>query len=386
MPYRRCMGTTATAYLTGFGAYLPGVPVDNEGIVSRLGGDDAVTERIRRRVLDSNGIRQRHYALDDQGEPTELNEELAVKALRAALDDRGMDASSLRMLATATTMGDVLVPGFASMVHGRLGGGPMQLLSASGVCASSLAALDAAVSKVKLGDHPRVAVVGSELASRSLRQSRFDGIRAGMDSHFLRWMLSDGAGAVVVEFQPHPDRLSLRVDWVRHVSLAHEHDVCMRAGMDGLDPVVGRTWQDVDVDEAEAAGMFVLRQDVGVLDDLASAGLAQFEELVDIGLVDVHHLDHVLCHYSTNIFRNLAFEGLRRRIPTLDTSRWFSNLETRGNTGAASIFIALEEAFRTGRFAPGETILLAVPESGRFSFAFAHLTVVSPTRQQGAPT
>ncbi|MHC2999067.1 3-oxoacyl-[acyl-carrier-protein] synthase III C-terminal domain-containing protein [Microbacterium sp. HJ5] len=374
------MGTTASAYLTGFGAYLPGDPIGNDEIVSRLGGDDAVTERIRRRVLDANGIRLRHYALDDNGDPTELNEELAVKALRAALDDRGIDAGDLRMLATATTMGDVLVPGFASMVHGRLGGGPMQLLSASGVCASSLAALDAAVSKVKLGDHPRVAVVGSELPSRSLRQSRFDGIRAGMDSHFLRWMLSDGAGAVVVEFQPHPTRSSLRVDWVRHVSLAHEHDVCMRAGMDGIDPVVGSTWQDVDVDDAEAAGMFVLRQDVSVLDDLAGAGLAQFEELVDIGLVDVHHLDHVLCHYSTNLFRDLAFEGLRKRIPTLDTSRWFSNLETRGNTGAASIFIALEEAWRSGRFAPGDTILLAVPESGRFSFAFAHLTVVAPTR------
>ncbi|MFB8148126.1 3-oxoacyl-[acyl-carrier-protein] synthase III C-terminal domain-containing protein [Microbacterium sp. NPDC056003] len=380
------MGTTASAYLTGFGRYLPGEPVDNAGIVARLGGDDAVTERIRRRVLDANGIRTRHYALDDDGEPTELNEELAVKALRAALDDRGMDAADLRMLATATTMGDVLVPGFASMVHGRLGGGPMQLLSASGVCASSLAALDAAVSKVRLGDHPRVAVVGSELASRSLRQTRFDGIRAGMDSHFLRWMLSDGAGAVVVEFQPHPSRPSLRVDWVRHVSLAHEHDVCMRAGMDGIDPVVGQTWQDVPVDEAEAAGMFVLRQDVSVLDDLAGAGLAQFEELVDIGLVDVHHLDHVLCHYSTNMFRDLAFDGLRRRIPTLDTSRWFSNLETCGNTGAASIFIALEEAWRSGRFSPGETILLAVPESGRFAFAFAHLTVVAPTEKQGAST
>ncbi len=379
MHYRRSMGSTATAYLTGFGRYLPGEPVDNDGIVSRLGGDDAVTERIRRRVLEANGIRRRHYALDETGQPTELNEELAVKALRAALDDRGLLASDLRMLACATTMGDVLVPGFASMVHGRLGGGSMQLLSASGVCASGLAALDAAVSKVRLGDHPRVAVVGSELASRSLRQSRFDGIRAGMDSHFLRWMLSDGAGAVVVEFQPHPTRLSLRVDWVRHVSLAHEHDVCMRAGMEGLDPVVGSTWQDVDLDQAASAGMFVLRQDVGVLDDLASAGLAQFEELIDIGLVDVHHLDHVLCHYSTNVFRDLAFDGLRRRIPTLDTSRWFSNLETCGNTGAASIFIALEEAFRTGRFAEGETILLAVPESGRFSFAFAHLTVVAPS-------
>ncbi|GAA1937438.1 hypothetical protein GCM10009775_31820 [Microbacterium aoyamense] len=378
------MPATATAYLTGFGSYLPGDPVDNDGIVARLGGEDAVTERIRRRILADNGIRQRHYALDEHGEPTELNEELAVKALRAALDDRGIAASDLRMLACATTMGDVLVPGFGSMVHGRLGGGPMQVLSASGVCASSLSALDAAVSKIRLGDHPRAAVVGSELSSRSLRQRRFDGVRAGMDAHFLRWMLSDGAGAVIVEFQPHPSRPSLRVDWVRQVSLAHEHDVCMRAGMAGDEPAVGGTWQDVPVDDAQAAGMFVLRQDVGDLDDLAQAGIAQFEELVDIGLVDVKHLDHVVCHYSTNLFRDVAFEALQRRIPTLDTDRWYSNLETRGNTGSASIFIALEEAWLTGRFQPGETILLAVPESGRFSFAFAHLTVVAPP--EGAPS
>lgn len=375
---------SATAYLTGFGSYLPGEPVDNDGIVTRLGGDDPVTERIRRRVLDANGIRQRHYALDEHGEPTELNEELAVKALHAALSDRGIDAADVRMLACATTMGDVLVPGFASMVHGRLGGGPKQLLSVAGVCASSLSALDAAVSKVRLGDHPRAAVVASELASRSLRQRRYDGIRSGMDAHFLRWMLSDGAGAVVVEFQPHPDRPSLRVDWVRQVSLAHEHDVCMRAGMSGPEPVVGRTWQDVGISEAEAAGMFLLRQDVSMLDDLAGAGIAQFEELVDIGLIDVGHLDHVVCHYSTNAFRDVAFDALRRRIPTLDTDRWFSNLETRGNTGSASIFIALDEAWRTGRFAVGDTVLLAVPESGRFSFAFAHLTVVAPPARAAA--
>lgn len=378
------MASTARAYLTGFGRYLPGPPVDNDGMAARLGGDDAVTARIRSSILASNGIKQRHYALDEQGEPTELNEELAVKALTAALDDRGIRPSDLRMLATATTMGDVLVPGFANMVHGRLGGGPMQLLSASGVCASSMAALDAVVSKVRLGDHPRGAVVASELPSRSLRQRRYDGFRAGMDAHFLRWMLSDGAGAVVVEFQPHPTRLSLRVDWIRQVSLAHDHAVCMRAGMSGDATHVGGTWQDVALADAQAAGMFVLRQDVGMLDDLAQAGIAQFEELVDIGLVDVRHLDHVICHYSTNIFRDVAFDALRRRIPTLDTDRWFSNLETRGNTGSASIFIALEEALRTGRFQPGETVLLAVPESGRFSFAFAQLTVVAPPRPQGA--
>lgn len=376
---------TATAYITGVGRYLPGEPVSNDQIADRLGGEDDRTERIRRRILAANGIRERYYALDENGDTTELNEELAVKAVRAALADRGLHAQDLGMLACATTQGDLLVPGFASMVHGRLGGGAMQLLTAAGVCASSLAALDAAVAKIRLGDHPRAAVVGSELSSRWLHKRRFDGTPEKLDAHFLRWMLSDGAGALVLEFQPRPDRPSLRVDWVRHVSLAHEHPVCMRAGLDGAEPLAGKTWQDAEnAAAAEQAGMLQIRQDTRVLGELAEAGLRQFAELVEIGLVDLKRLDHVLCHYSTNAFRDLAFDGLRARIPGLNTDRWFSNLETCGNTGAASIFIALEEAWRTGRFAEGDTVLLAVPESGRFSFAFAHLTVVAPKRPRSS--
>ncbi|WP_392507600.1 3-oxoacyl-[acyl-carrier-protein] synthase III C-terminal domain-containing protein [Naumannella halotolerans] len=373
--------STAAAYITGLGAYLPGEPVGNDQIADRLGGHDERTERLRRRVLASNGIRQRHYAIDDDGQTTELNEELAAKAIRAALHDRGIGAEDLGMLACATTQGDLLIPGFGSMVHGRLGGGPKQVLSVSGVCSSSLSALDAAVSKIRLGDHPRAAVVGSELSSRWLHQRRFDGVKPSLNAAFLRWMLSDGAGAVVLEFQPRPDRPSLRVDWVRQVSLAHDHEVCMSSGLSGRSAIAGQTWQDFpDAASAEKEGLLQIRQETRQLKALADAGLAQFEELLDIGLIDLRKLDHVLCHYSTNAFRDLAFDGIRKRIPQLDTGRWFSNLETRGNTGSASIFIALEEAWRTGRFAAGDTVLLAVPESGRFSFAFAQLTVVAPRR------
>jgi len=370
---------TATAYLTGIGRYLPGEPVGNDEVASRLGGVDKRTERIRRRIQNANGIHQRYYAMDTGGRTTELNEELAARAVHAALADRGIGAGQLGMLACATTQGDLLVPGFASMVHGRVGGGPMQVLTASGVCASSIAALDAVVSKVRLGEHARAAVVGSELASRWLHQRRFDGVEDHLDAHFLRWMLSDGAGAAIVEFQPRPDRPSLRVDWVRHVSLAHEHEVCMRAGLDGDVLEAGRTWQDFDdVASAERAGLMQIRQDTSVLGELATVGLAQFEELVDLGLVDLAKLDHVICHYSTNAFRDVVFDALAARVPGFDATRWFNNLETCGNTGAASIYIALEEAWRTGRLQPGQTVLLAVPESGRFSFGFAHLTVVEP--------
>ncbi len=69
------------------------------------------------------------------------------------------------------------------MVHGRLGGGPMELLSAAGVCASGMAALKAAVSAVRLGEHLVAVAVGSELVSRSFGA----GAAETPDTSFLRW-------------------------------------------------------------------------------------------------------------------------------------------------------------------------------------------------------
>ena len=162
------MSLMTEAYITGVGAYLPGDPVDNEQLAARFGDGTARGAALRKRALAANGIRTRHYAVDGTGMTQMLNEELAAQAARRALADRGLAVSAVRMLATGTTQGDVLVPGFASMVHGRLGGGPMELLSASGVCASGMAALKGAVSAVRLGEHPVAVAVGSELVSRCL--------------------------------------------------------------------------------------------------------------------------------------------------------------------------------------------------------------------------
>src|SRR4051794_16358308 len=157
------------AYITGTGAYLPGDPIGNDELAARPGGDGLRAARARARALAANGIRARHYATDDKGQTIQLNEQLAAEAIRRALADRGLPPAAVGMLATGTTAGDVLVPGFASMVHGRLGGGPAEVLSASGVCASSMAALRAAVAAVRLGEHRVAVAAGSELASRSLQ-------------------------------------------------------------------------------------------------------------------------------------------------------------------------------------------------------------------------
>src|SRR5437764_11845198 len=90
----------ADAYLTGSGAYLPGEPLDHDAIAQRL-GSAGTGAALRGRVLAANGIRTRHYALDERGEPTMLNEELAAEAVRRALKDRDLPLESVRMLAAA---------------------------------------------------------------------------------------------------------------------------------------------------------------------------------------------------------------------------------------------------------------------------------------------
>jgi 3-oxoacyl-[acyl-carrier-protein] synthase-3 len=362
------MNLMTQAYITGVGAYLPGDPVDNKELAERYGDGTARGARLRERALAANGIRTRHYAVDGMGSTLMLNEELAAEAVLRALADRGLTVSAVRMLATGTTQGDVLVPGFASMVHGRLGGGPMELLSAAGVCASGMAALKGAVSAVRLGEHPVAVAVGSELVSRSFAIAPAD----TMDTNFLRWTLSDGAGAVVVEPRPRPGGLSLRVDWMHLVSHAHEHPVCMSAGLgEDRTPRAGATW--LDRRPGSAVEVPRLRQDMSVLPDLVDVGIAEFCALVGAGRIDPG-TEHILCHYSAEHFRAKLFARLREAGYPPDEQRWFSNLRTAGNTGAASIFVMLAGAWP--RLRPGDRVLLIVPESGRFTLAFAHLTCV----------
>ena len=167
------------AYITGAGAFLPGDPVDNEQLSARFAADTPRAVKLLSRTLAANGIKTRHYAVDDSGMTLMLNEELAAEAARRALADRGLGPHQVGMLATGTTQGDLLVPGFASMVHGRLGGGPMEVLSASGVCASGMAALKAAVSAVRFGEHQVAVAVGEQ-------QDVLDAVKAGAVGYLLK--------------------------------------------------------------------------------------------------------------------------------------------------------------------------------------------------------
>jgi 3-oxoacyl-[acyl-carrier-protein] synthase-3 len=87
-------------------------------------------------------------------------------------------------------------------------------------------------------------------------------------------------------------------------------------------------------------------------------------------------IDWFLPHMSSEFFRRPMTDCLARIGFSIPPERWFTNLATRGNTGAASIYLMIDELFRSGRLRPGQRLLGFVPESGRFSSAYLHLTVV----------
>jgi 3-oxoacyl-[acyl-carrier-protein] synthase-3 len=85
-------------------------------------------------------------------------------------------------------------------------------------------------------------------------------------------------------------------------------------------------------------------------------------------------VDWFLPHLSSEYFRKPLAEGLARAGLPVPQERWFTNLESVGNTGAAAIYMMLDELLRSGRLKHGQRVLCFVPESGRFSSGFIYLT------------
>ena len=112
----------------------------------------------------------------------------------------GRRADEVSLLCTGSAGGDLGMLGFASMVHGELAAQPMEISSPQGVCGAGMQALKYAAQALALGEHQHALVAASEFPSRMFKRSRFAPVAydTDFDAHFLRWMLSDGAGACLL--------------------------------------------------------------------------------------------------------------------------------------------------------------------------------------------
>ena len=366
-------------YLTRTAAFLPLEPVANDEIEQVLGMLGGKPSKARRIVLRNNGIRHRHYVLDRvTGEPVMSNAQLAARAIEGLGDIGRVDS-----LAAATSRPDQLMPGHGVMVHAELGWPRLEVLSLAGICVAGAAAFKHAWLAVKAGDAQRAVAVASEVASLGLHARNFEAEfehnvsqlagrpELAFEKDFLRWMLSDGAGAVLLESKP-SGRLSLRVEWVELSSAAHELPVCMYSGaVKNADAsLVG--WQQLSTQEWATRSVFSVKQDVRLLNEhVVRATLTEpLRALIEKRGLGARRIDWFLPHMSSNYFAQPIAASLLELGLNIPRERWFTNLAEKGNTGSASPFIMLDELFRSGRIKPGQTLLLFVPESGRFSSAF----------------
>ncbi|WP_440225088.1 iron-containing redox enzyme family protein [Dokdonella sp. MW10] len=362
-------------YLAATGRFLPGEPIDNDAMDAYIAPLNRVSSRIKKRILGENGIRTRHYAVDAEGTTLFSNAAMAARAVHDCLEAARTRLDAIDLLAAGTSGGDALMPGFASMLQGELGAPPMETLSSHGICASGVGAWKAAAQAVELGT-PRALVAAAEMPSRLFKRSRYAAkdYDADFDAHFLRWMLSDGAGALLLSNTPAArDGVRLRLRWMHQRSFSGDYPVCMQLGLThdrSRSHLDYASWQD-----AEADGALFLRQDIRLLPHLFDVGVHEYARLAHDGWIEPASIDHFLCHYSSERFAPVVDELMSKAGLAIPRERWYSNLVTRGNTGAASIFIMLDEFVRTHTLVPGQRILCFIPESGRFTVAFVLIEV-----------
>ncbi|HEB28910.1 MAG TPA: StlD/DarB family beta-ketosynthase [Porticoccus sp.] len=382
--------SSTSAYITDIAAFLPNAPVANDDMERILGQVGQRPSRARRLVLRSNGITHRHYAIDPETlEPNYNNAEITAAAIRT-LDGRRISLKKVDCLSCGTSIPDQLMPNHAVMVQGQLSQLHCEAVATSGICVSGISALKYAYMGILSGLHHNAIATGSELSSAFMNSSNFTGEiesnyqelenqpEIAFEKDFLRWMLSDGAGAMLVQDQPAADGLSLRIDWLELFSYADQMEVCMYAGAVKNDSGSLTSWQNFSNQQRAENSVMATKQDVKLLNEhIIHYTLEEpLKKLKQKHQLQADKIDWFIPHYSSTFFRDKVLAGLKNVDLEIPQQRWFTNLTSKGNTGAASIYIMLEELFHSGNLQRGQKLLCHIPESGRFSSAFMHLTVV----------
>lgn len=376
-------------YITNTSHFLPNEPVSNDDIEEYLGYINNKPSKSKRLILRNNGITKRYYAIDKNGVSTHTNAQMVAQAVRKLFPNPAEGLKTIDLISCGTSSPDQLMPSHGVMVHGELPEtGVIEVVSPSGVCCAGMHALKYAYMSVRTGEATQAIASGSERLSRTMRAEMFDDEAAklealeenpyiGFEKEFLRWMLSDGAGVVLMSDKPNTEGLSLRIDWLDGVSFAKELDPCMYMGSDKDENGTLVSYKDYSPEDLIGKSVMSIKQDVKQLGEfVVPLGITKMREAMEKHGLQSSEIDWFLPHMSSNFFRSKIFDEINKQNIPIPYEKWFVNLPNVGNVGAASIYLMMDELFHSGQLKKGEKIFLLVPESSRFSYMYGLLTVV----------
>ena len=376
-------------YINATSAYFPNGPVSNDEMEEYLGYIDGRPSKSKKIVLRNNGITNRYYALDKNGKSTHTNAQMTALAVKELFKDDPEKIKEIELLSCGTSSPDQVMPSHGVMTHGWLPDmESIEVVSPAGVCCAGMHAIKFAYLAIKSGETKLAVATGSERFSGLLVSDVFEEEAQKLkemeenpfiafQKDFLRWMLSDGASAFLMSDKPNENGLSLRVDWIECASLGNEMDTCMYMGGEKMEDGSLKGFMDYTPEEIMNKSIFSVKQDITLLsDNIVHLGGKKIKEIMDrrgLGAADV---DYFLPHISSDFFRTRIYDLVEIYGGGIPYEKWFINLYTVGNVGAASIFLMINELFNSGKLKKGNRLLLLVPESARFSYMYAMLTVV----------
>lgn len=301
------------ARLIGTGSCLPGNPVTNNDLAAR--GIDTNDEW----VVTRTGIRSRYLA-----EPGTTSSELGLVAAQRALEMANVAASDLDLIIVATSTPDFIFPSTACLIQGKLGNKGAAAFDVQAVCSGFAYALGIADKFIRSGSHKKVLVIGAEVFSRILDWS----------DRGTCVLFGDGAGAVVLEASEKPGILATAMHADGSLS-----GILNVPGQIAGGQVTGDPFLRMD-------GPAVFKFAVRVLADIA-------EEVCQVAGIKTCDVDWLIPHQAN--IRIIEATGKRLCI---DREKVIVTVAHHGNTSAASVPLALDEAVRDGRIQRGQKVLV----------------------------
>ncbi|HEV8644849.1 MAG TPA: beta-ketoacyl-ACP synthase III [Burkholderiales bacterium] len=298
--------------IIGTGSHLPEKVLTNADLEKIV---DTSDEWIRSRT----GISSRHIAAEG-----ELTSDLALPAAQKALQSAGVAAGDIDMIIVATTTPDMIFPSTACILQSRLGIAGCPAFDLQAVCSGFVYALSTADLFIRAGQAKKVLVVGAEVYSRIL----------DWNDRGTCVLFGDGAGAVVLAASDTPGILATRL----HADGSHKDHLSVPGSVCG-GKVWGRPFVHMD-------GGSVFRFAVRVFEEVA-------HEVLDQAGLKVSDLDWFVPHQAN--IRIMEATAKKLRLPV---EKIIATVDHHGNTSAASIPLALDEAVHDGRIRPGQTLLL----------------------------
>jgi len=313
------------AKITGVGAHAPKRILTNADLEKMVDTNDEW-------IVQRSGIRERHVV--DEGEATS---DLAVRAAQQALERANLVADDIDFIIVGTTSADMPFPSTANFVQHKLGCRRAGSVDVWAACTASIYSLSIGAQYVQTGKYRRVLCVGAETLSRI----------TDWTDRGTCVLLADAAGAVVLE-PSDDDRGLIDADLY---SDGQYWDLLYMPGGGSRHPATHETI-DARMHYVKMKGNEVFKVAVRMMSDCTATMLKRQ------GLTP-RDVDLFIPHQA-----NLRIiEAAAKRLG-LPMERIFINIDRYGNTGAASVYVALEEAVSSGRLRRGDLVLLAAFGAG----------------------